>query len=355
MSSVTDAYQGSNGICRLEDAFRSVLGEDFDAAIRQLVEAERWYAEVGDISEVFRLWVCDNIHSPGDPQWIFQPIRATERKFLCDALGIDRTKIVGVSPRTLANRLMTVVGLPCETARGWLGISEDWQKLVPWIEQGEDDKAAAVARQLGERVLKLLLYFYCHAGAAQSFLRLLKDPGSLRVPRVLAKLADESLDVKMLLEQLAKDDWADLGFLSLALRKLSLRLVEDRCDLSFLSNTEIFGQDHADSFLAMCTALQPFAHDKPASATKRSAELYAAVQRVIHVLEDLKARNTLPDQLIVLETCGSVVGPVFRGINERKDIRHFAAMKLPELGKKIWYVANAKRDFARCIWSPVPW
>src|SRR5262245_25182072 len=102
----------SEGVASLESAFRQVLGEGFDDGIRALVENAPWYRESLAISEVFRFWFCDNLLEPDDPQWIFQPVRVSERKYLCDALGVTREQMAGQTGRALAEILLGSVGFP---------------------------------------------------------------------------------------------------------------------------------------------------------------------------------------------------------------------------------------------------
>lgn len=339
-----------DGIAALEGAFRTVLGEEFEPAIRQLVETHDWLDQLADVSELFRLWVCDNIHSPEDPHWIFQPVRVTERKLLCDALGIDRASIVGLSQTVLANRLLAAVGLPSGIVRGRAEIVKEWRQIRAWIEDGEDDKAASVARQCSERFLRLQLHFYCHVGLVDVLAEIVEDPGSLRIPQRLID-ASAAGGTAPLLGALREDGWADLGFLSLVLPKFSKRVTISGRGL-WGSQAEIFSATDGQTFLELSRALQPYTHDRPSRADQRKKDLEDAVERVIESIERMIAANVVPDQLVVLETCRSVVGLVFRGMDETKAIRHLATDSLPPLGSRIWYLANAKRQFAKCVWSP---
>ena len=103
---------------RLQDALSAVLGEKFEAEIRALVDGETWYFAELSMAEVFNLWVAAHLGRTQDAQWVFQPLRVGERKFLCEQLGIQRAEIVGKTPEELADAVLIASGLPVPHVAG---------------------------------------------------------------------------------------------------------------------------------------------------------------------------------------------------------------------------------------------
>jgi hypothetical protein len=227
----------------------------------------------------------------------------------------------------------------------------EWQQILLLVERDEAEKAASLARVSAERLLRLLLYFYCYCGHESTFVSVVKNPGTLRVPDRLARAVERNSVVATITE----DGWADLGFLAIALRKFSGQLEANAAQHLSGDAMVIFASSESEAFTNLGKALQPYAHDRPSSQAGKQSDLQKAVERASAGIKDMIGRGIVPDQLVITEICESVTGPVFRGITEDKHIRHLATSTPPALGQRIWYVASADRDLANCVWSPVPW
>ena len=166
MPSTTDTSvsTGSPAVDRLEQAIRAVLGVGFEDGMRALVEDKPWYSPTLPAREVFRLWVFESLFSGEDPLWVFQPVRAGERKYLCDHLGIERNKIIGLSPRKVADLVLRTTGLPSSNIAGLTSERTSWQLAVELAEDGEDERAAVMLRQRADGFLRRTLHFFCAVG-----------------------------------------------------------------------------------------------------------------------------------------------------------------------------------------------
>jgi hypothetical protein len=355
----TDIPAPSKGVERLEAALRHVLKDTFEANLREMVDRSYWYHEDLPCSEAFRLWICDNLEQGADPQWIFDPLRATERRLLCDELGIPRSDIVGKSPRQLASLVMFVSGLPSQDIDGLKAIRDSWSQNRTLVTNDEDRRAAVLCRQRGERFLRELLVFYCGLGYGEYFVQLLRDPGHLKFPQKLSHVVN-GLTVEerseRLIEALMDESMGDFGFFSLALRKFSTRVEGGGethvCGESLL----ILSQKEYDAFLALASALQAYHHDKPSKQSSRQGDLLTAIESIQEAIEAMMGRRVVPDELFVTEaSCASPFGRVFRGLPDTGRIRCLTAENSPALAQRIRFIAAADRDYARCKWRISPW
>lgn len=349
------------GLEMLESALRKVLGDqEFDDQIRVLVENQKWYAPELPITEVFRLWVYESICLGDDPLWVFQPIRAGERKYLCDHLGINRVEIVGKTPRELANAILEATELPVMSVVGVQTTLANWQDIIRLAENQEDERAAVMSRQRAERILRKILHFYCSCGYGGTFIEVLENPGTLRLPAVLVEALAAPSDerISKVVELLTVDGWADLGFLALALRKYSARL-----DTSALLHPSgklliLFTQQDHEAFSKLSSALQSYAHDKPSKQASRRDELEEAVRGIVEAIERMISRQIVPEDLLVLATGSTFLGAAFKGLHESGKIRCLTVQEtqiLPRLGRRVMVVTTADRDYARCLCVESPW
>jgi hypothetical protein len=348
-----------SGVERLEAALRRVLGESFEANLREMVEGSAWYHEDLPYAESFRLWICDNLECSDDPQWIFQPVRAAERKYLCDELGIQRAEIVGKNPRQLANLVMSACGLPSQDLDGLRALREAWNESHRLVKNDEDERAAMLCRQRAERLLRELLMFYCGIGFGEHFIMMLQDSGTLRVPgkfRNQVMVAGSEDRLSGLMSTLSDESIGDLGFLSLALRKFSAR-VEDAGERHVCGESlRIFGQAEHAAFNVLGTALQAYHHDRPSKRFSRKGDLLMAIEGVQETIETMIGRRVVPDELFVTEaSCKTPVGRAFRGRADNGRIRCLTAEVSPALGYRIRFIAAADRDYARCLWRLSMW
>ena len=342
---------------RIRKALAEVLGGKFEAEIRALVDSAVWYSATLSIEEVFTLWISTKLEQGQDSSWVFEPLRMSERRFLCENLGIAAQEIVGKTPENLAEVVLRASGLPIFRVSGNGSTLQAWKHLVDLVNNDEHERAAVVARQRAERLLRLLLYFYCSTRFAVDFVATLENPGSLRIPK---RLEDEISNTdaerpRRITNLLLDDGWADLGFLALALRKLSERLVQAAADHVSGAELKLFTIQEHETFLKLSTALQPYTHDRPSKVQSMQRELRDALLEVVSALTSIIARGVLPEEVIVIEVGEAIVGQVFRCIGDAATTRYYRATSLPAVGRKILMVPSTNCDYARCEWVDSPW
>jgi hypothetical protein len=343
-------------LAKLEKALRDVLGPSFDDALRSLFDHERWYANSMPTSELFEHWVRDRVALASDQTWVFECVRAHERRLVCEKVGIERSKLVGKSPADAAAAVLDAVGLPHSRPRSALDIADAIDALR--VSAESDDASAAVgARQRAERTLRVLLYYTLHTVGSNAFRDLIDNPGDLRLPRRLMKLKDLNHHGSALhqCEALKEDGWADLGFLTLAVRKLSKALEDAKCTgITGLPFSPLL-QKEADAFLALGTALQAYAHDKPSLDVEKRQKLLDALSGLASAFSDLRLRNVFPDELLVTEVCDSVLGSVVHAIDSRGESVRLSVTARPTIGTRIYAIRSSTRPYSRCAWAPCPW
>ncbi|WP_254990171.1 hypothetical protein [Cyanobium sp. N5-Cardenillas] len=342
------------GVLRLEKAMRTVLKEAFDDTIRSLAECQTWYSSSIDSSEVFLLWVCDQLLTQNDPQWIFQPLRASERKYLAEEVGINRQSISGKPPEETVEMILKAVGLPPGQIAGTAKLVAKWETFEERIRVGDGQSVASLARQLAERVLRVLLFFYGGKIFPTMLKEMLESPGSLRLPRILQEALTDAEAESQITNALQIDGWADLGFLNLALRKLSARLESQATTLVNANELNILSSKEQETFNCLATALQAYTHDRPSSNAEREAALLSAVTDVKIVLRTMIERGSMPDYGVVIECCDTIFGKSFVVRCETRCRRLLAEVP-PGLGEEILFVSSTTRDWARCEWSSTPW
>ena len=342
---------------RIRKALAEVLGGKFEAEIRALVDSTGWYSAALSIEEVFTLWITTNLEQGQDSSWVFEPLRMSERRFLCENLGIKTPEIVGKTPEDLAELVLEASGLPIFKVSGNGSTLKAWKRLVEFVNNDEHERAAVVARQRAERLLRLLLYFYCSTRFAVDFVATLENPGSLRIPKKLEdELAKNDAErpfrvTKLLLE----DGWADLGFLAIALRKLSERLVQAAANHISGAELKLFTIQEHETFSKLSTALQPYTHDRPSKVQSMQRELRDALLEVVSAVATMIARGVLPEEVIVIEVGEAIVGKVFRSVGDTGIARYHRATTLPSVGRKVLVVPSTNCDYARCEWVDSPW
>jgi len=333
------------------------LGAAFEEDMRSLVDNEPWYSPSLPVEELFRYRVLDHLEKGGDGLWIFESLRTSERKFLAEKLGIERSSIAGATSAQLAERILARLGLPLTKLAGVKHLRDDWNTLRSLVAAGEDEKAAVLGRQRAERLLRRLFLFYSATGYASAVLHLLADPGSLRVPKkfdgILSLPEPQQIDTLILI--LIQDDWAELGFLTVALRKLSIELERRKERNLSGSDLALITVKEQESFAGLAKALQAYAHDRPSTVETRKDELMISLQETAAAIEVMVQRNVIPDELLVLETGQSLLGPVTRGIAEGGRELKLLTDPSPQLGSRILYIAAAPRNYAKCVWVESPW
>lgn len=342
---------------RLQDALSAVLGEKFEAEIRALVDGTTWYFPDLSMEEVFTLWITNHLAHSQDSQWVFQPLRVGERKFLCEQLGIQRADIVGKTPQELAELVLLASGFPPAHVSGNRVTVDSWHHLVELVKNDEDERAAVLARQRAERLLRKLLYFYCSTGHSPEFVAMLQNPGTLRLPK---RLEDELTNTApnpetRITALLLVDGWADLGFLALSLRKLSDRLVQAGARHVSGAPLKLLGAQEHDAFSKLGTALQPYTHDRPSKFESMQQELRDALLEVTGAVTAIVNRGILPDEVLVVEAGVAFAGPIFRCLKDSGTTRYYRTQQTPPIGKRILVVPSTDCDYARCEWVEAPW
>ncbi len=347
---MTTDTQMLDALQRLESVLREVLGGGFEDEVRAQTENEKWYRPTIPVSELFCLWVRSRVLDGVDATWVFQGLRMGDRRRLFQLLNVDSGALNSTGPGEHAELVLEAVGLPLMRSHGLRTFQQQWREVADLVEAGDGDRAATLARQRSERFLRRMLYFYCSAGHAQAFLDMVRDPGTLRVPK-----AFQSARLEELPSLIVNDDVADLGFLALVLRKLSSR-IEDG-GVTSMSGTPlvVFNQKEHEGFSTLGTALQPYTHDKPSRQARRQDDLVDATRAINALVSNMAMRNVVPDGALVLETCVSLVGSVFKGVTDDGRQVHLVTQSVPVLGQRVLYLASAACKYATCIWAPNPW
>jgi len=348
---------GSGVLAGLEPLARglmSVLGPAFEVECRAVVSHEPWYHESLPIADVIRLWAYTNVLRSDDPLWPFQPLRAAERKHLCEALGIDRSEVVGSSPGVLARKVIARCGLPLVDRAGPKSEHERWTAILEQVRAGEDEKGSVALRQQAERLLRVVLHFYASVQFGDVFHSIACNPGDIRVPDRLRKVVDRNSPAETV-RLLAEDGWADLGFLALILRKVSSALETGNQRHLTGDALELLSAAECNAFLNLATALQSYTHDRPSKLPTRKMDLEVATVRCVQVVETMDRRRILPDELTVLEEGVSLIGQFYRGITPSGVIRVLSADKAPQVGTRILFVSSTLSEYAWTWWIDSPW
>lgn len=348
--------KGETGTGRLYAALKTVLKESCDEELRALSESSSWYTEDLPVEEVFRLWIQQNLICGHDPQWVFQPLRITDRKYVCDELGIDRKELIGRSQEELARTVLQSAGIPGASVFGFQSETKQWEQVIGLIDDGQDERASVLLRQTSERFLRRLLHFYCALQYEKLLGKILRNPGSLVVPAKVQKVLERPEDDEgVIAEVLLEEGWATLGFLSILLRKLSVRIeeLEDRHING--KRMEVLKKDEQAAFERLSKALQAYAHDRPAKKAVRKQELREAAVILFQSIRRMIERGIVPDELIVLETGQTVTGHFFLGAPDEGPLRRLTTTKAPDLGDQILCVVAASCPYAGCRWIQSPW
>jgi hypothetical protein len=246
--------------------------------------------------------------------------------------------------------------LPQATLYGLGKIREQWRVLATLPDSGEDEKAAVLGRQMAERLLRRLFVFYAGTLHTDVVLQILADPGSLKLPPRLERILNSSVDdrVSALTSALKEEDWADLGFLTVALRKLSAEL--ERRSEKHLSGDPlvIMTVKDQEAFANLAKALQAYAHDRPSAIATRRDALAKTLRETIAAIDLMVERNVVPNELLVMGNGTSLLGQVTYGIIEGGRQLRLLTRRKPEIGSRILFIATASRDHARCAWIDSP-
>jgi hypothetical protein len=325
--------------------------------LRSMLEGAVWYSSAMSVDEAFALWVASKLEQAGESQWVFDLLRVSERKYLCESLGIERSIIVGKTPKELADAVLQKVGLPVFRVFGNVALIDSWTQLIDLVDNEEDERSVVLSRQRAERLLRKILFFYCSNRYGPVFVKTLENPGTLRVPK---RLTDEMgvadhLRESRIANLFTEDGWADLGFLAMALRKFSERLGETRASHVSGAPLKLFTVAEYDAFSKLGTALQPYAHDRPSKMESMHQELRDALLEIKSAILDMNARGVLPEEVLVLETCTSVLGGIFKVFRGKSSTRHYRCQATPQIGSAVLVLPSTDRDYARCEWTVSPW
>jgi hypothetical protein len=344
-------------IDRLRAAMTDVLADKFDSEIRALVDSENWYSPDLSIDEVFNLWAARHLERSDDALWVFQPLRVSERRYLCEKVGIQRSAIIGKTPEELAKGILTKIGLPVLEVAGNRTTVARWNGLLELIERDEGERAAVLARQLAERTLRKVLYFYCSTRYGDEFVSMLENPGSLRVHNRLASeisTADNTRTGRVA-NLLREDGWADLGFLTLALRKYSERLTQSGATHVSGGPLRLFTTQEHEAFSKLGTSLQPYTHDRPSKEGSMKQELRDALLEVLSAVGAMISRAVFPDGVLVLEVGHALVGPIFKALKDSDTTVYYRSDTAPAIGKTVLLVPSTNCNYAFCQWVESPW
>jgi hypothetical protein len=353
--SLSEAPRGVVGLEALEQAYRSVLSESFEDQMRALALAAPWYSEALPIEEVFRLWLKDSIDLEESASWIFSPVRASERRLICDALGIERNEIVGKSSAEAARVVAERCGLAFEVGKDVATIVRWWHEIVDTIEAGDDERASVRLRSAAERLLKRTIFFHVAGGLEVAVSSVVRNPAKLRLPARLQNLdgcADAVVSERVQLA-LSADSAVDMGFLILFLRKVSA-FVERTSSRSYLFDGEFFSTTDQEAFTTLAKALQAYTHDKPTMAASRRADLLEGAKAVAVQVLSMARRRVIPEEGVVVEVGRSYLGS-FVCLHTRKGKMVRSVRSTPPIFGRVLFVSMTDRDYAMCDWILNPW
>jgi hypothetical protein len=357
MGGATEPVFATTGrLGRLAEAFRIVLANAFDEQFRALASARDWYSDDLPTFEVFRLWVCDNVQAGTDALWVFDPVRASERPLLCDALGIPRLEIVGSTPQRLAHRVLDECGISLGFGRAARGELDLWEDIVALIEDGDDERASVKLRSSAERLLKKVLHFHCATSIGNITLHVLRNPGVLRLPKAFSTdlTLPDAEALPRLTALLAQEGGADLGFLTILLRKVDARLGDSPISLDSYRPPVLFTAAEQTAFEGLAQALQSYAHDKPSHIESRRGELLARTLDVLDHVRAMVTRGAIPEEGIVRERGESLYGGYFR-VQNGGEFYAIGAEETPEIGERVVFTRSSPRDFSAGRWVSSPW
>jgi hypothetical protein len=276
---------------------------------------------------------------------------------LSDRLGIERAAIVGKSPLELAEAILEAAGLPILHLTTLEDTLSEWSQLLEFVEEDEDERAAVIARQRTERLLRKIVHFFSSL-YAEHLVAVLENPGSLNVPnrvKTILTQVDPLSRPTEITDSFVVDGWADLGFLSLLLRKFSVRLERDGVVHPSGSSLMLLTAQEHDSFAKVGTALQSYTHDRPSKMSLRKGEFRDSLLDVQTSLQKMGSRGVIPDEVLVLETGFGFAGSTFRGAGRPSHLKSYRVDILPSPGVRILLVASADCEYARCQWVKSPW
>ena len=331
------------------------MGNHFEDEIRALADNFAWYHDHLPLKEVFRLWVAENLRNSDDSSWIFHPVRARERKYFAKILGVPLESIVGLSPRRLADILIARCELPSTKLRGPRYAQGQWEEEIQAARDDDDNRVASKLRQYSERFLRTMLYFHCSTSQRVALEEIVANPRSLRVPPKLAKAVADATEESVPAQAFSRDEWADLGFLSLLLRKISNR-AQSADELAITGSPLIlYEQEDFDAFELLSRALQAYTHDSPSRHPSRKDDLIGASLTSLSSIQRMVKRSVVPSELLVLETGRSLVGPLYRGLTEGGTVVTLSSSTAPPLGARVLFLRSTNCDYARSAWAICPW
>jgi hypothetical protein len=231
-----------------------------------------------------------------------------------------------------------------------------WRETIDLIGREEDERAAVLMRQRAERILRTILHFYCATGFCSHFVAVLKDPGELRRPKRVSELVETNVSPEAALTALLLEEgWADLGFLALALRKLSARIEGQALPHVTGARLVLLRHTEYESLQKLASSLQPYTHDRPSQRQIRRQQLQTAAEGTLGTLEALVHRSVLPNELLVIATGMTVLGPAFKGVTDKAKFLTLTSDTLPQVGDRLLFAASTGRDYAGCAWLVSPW
>lgn len=347
-------------VARLMSAYEQVLGGELDDCFRGMCEALSWYHSSLSTEDVFSLWVQHQLSGDLNASWVFEPVRASERRRLIDVVGIDRSALR--RPADAGMEVLRRTGLPAAPVYSLDAEIREWEWMASEIENAPAHTESAIAiqsRKGAERILRTLVYFYSFVGCHEELASVVLSPGRMRVPPLLRDAVAQPPETRLDAVQsaLSSDGWADLGFLNILARKFSVAIdgsLRIPSDVWQFWRSPLLGEDEADAFDSLARALQAYAHDRGDDGG-RSRGLAAALRLVARSVREMATRNVLPAGARVLESGVGLRGPTFRVVMAGGDSRALSGTVLPRPGDTIFVGPHSVRQHGRAVWAPAPW
>jgi hypothetical protein len=344
-------------------AIKEVLDNGFEEEVETLilgcpVPTLPWSIdETSPLFERFDEWLELNLRRSGDLSCLSPLGRPVCKRVLQIIGGVVST----TTPQMEIIRAIHLqLGLPALVVVGRLHYLSDCTRLLAEANAGRanEDRLATNARQMAERIMRETALLFAHTDAGELLVdALTKDDNIVLPARFDSQHPDRSgITLSWLRQRLGDENWGDLGFFALLLRRGSKAILRRR-ELSppLTVDVEILKQEESDAFLGLAQALQSYVHFKPSQALDRFSALRSAIEQAAQALNEMANRDVLPNAFIAMEKVTGLFGQSYLGRNDTgRPIRIRCDENLP-LGTRVLYRLSHNSIPELVGWVQTPW
>jgi hypothetical protein len=347
----------------LFQAIQEVLAEEFEEEVESLIldgPLSSPAASANSTDSLFQRfgeWLESNLRATGNLSCL-SPLGRRDCKRVLQKLGGSATSTTPVAEILLS--LSRQLGIPPLEVAGRAHYLSQCSHLLAEANAGKpnEDRLATTGRQLVERVLRETSLLFAHTDAGDLLVEALAKDDKIALPDLAASQPPDrsAVSLEWLRQQLLVQDWGDLGFLALLLRRGSKAIQRRREKGPSLSvDVEILKQEEADAFLGLARALQPYVHFKPAHASERFAALKSAIEHASRGLTEMADRDVLPRALIAIEKITGLFGQSYFCRNDAGYLVRIRCDENLPLGKRILYRISRNPTLRVVGWVQTPW